>query len=54
MVRICEEMNEELKSERDEMKQALLAECTEIEAQKQEIAKMYNEILKLAQGNSTN
>ncbi|CAH1429756.1 unnamed protein product [Lactuca virosa] len=54
MDRIREEMNKEFKSERDEMKQALLAECTEIEAQKQEIVKMYNEILKLAQGNNTN
>ncbi|CAH1420439.1 unnamed protein product [Lactuca virosa] len=54
MDRIREEMKEELKSEHEEMKQELLAERAKMEAQKQEIAKMYNEILKLAQGNSTN
>ncbi|CAH1419237.1 unnamed protein product [Lactuca virosa] len=52
--RIRGEMNGELKSEHEEMKQKFFAEHAEIEEQKQEIAKMYNEILKLAQGNSSN
>ncbi|CAH1420467.1 unnamed protein product [Lactuca virosa] len=37
---------------REEIKDEFRAECEEIEAQKQEITKIYNDILKLTQGSN--